>query len=242
MVAEGDLQTVRAALRWDTRNDPVEPASGWLVSLDIEQGLEGDLVQFRNVGDPAVPVPIPVEAEFTALALDIRRYLRLGPRTRAAFRVHAAGSPDDGALPPQRQHALGGEGSLPGFSRFQFDCGARGPERVDGYFPYYGCDRVVLLQGELRFSILGDAGFSLGRRLGLDFDLVTSPELVLFADAGRGWIEEESLAGREELGPRDLSYDAGVGLRVGRFGFYIAAPISEGGDGVNFMVRLGPRL
>ncbi|MEJ2502739.1 MAG: BamA/TamA family outer membrane protein, partial [Gemmatimonadota bacterium] len=242
LVAEGDLSTLRGSLRWDTRNDPVEPSSGWLVSLDIEQGLEGDLVLLRGVGDPPVPLETGVEEEFTALTLDVRRYLRVGPRTRIAVRALAAGSPDDGALPPQRQHALGGEGSLPGFDRFAFDCGARSGDLVDGFYPYYGCDRVVLFQGEARFSVLGDSDISLGRRLGLDFDLLTTPELVFFLDAGRGWIEAESLAGRENLGSRDFNFDGGVGLRLGRLGFYIATPITDGGGGLNFLVRLGPRL
>lgn len=231
-VAEGELRTVRGWFSWDTRNDHEDPSTGWLVEVEAEQGLEGSLeIQLPATG---------VGAEYTSVRLDARRYLRVGPRTRIALRGVFDGSPDDGALPPQRQHALGGEGNLPGYDRFRFDCGARsGAPDIEGYFPYYGCDRMVVLQAELRFAVL--PGFSLGRQLGLDFDLLTTPELVLFGDAGRAWIEPESVGYRTELGPDDLRYDAGVGLRLGRLGFYIAAPLEDGG-GANFFVRLGPRL
>jgi hypothetical protein len=244
-VAEGSLRTLRGWFHWDSRNDRVDPAVGWLVAVEVEQGLEGEL-RARVLGvDPGTGEPPPVlsarvGAEFTAVQVDARRYLRLGPRTRVALRLLAAGSPDDGALPAQRQHVLGGEGSLPGFERFRFDCGARQEPLVDGFVPYYGCDRVVLLQAEYRFAFMGT--HSLGSRLGLDFDLVTTPELILFADAGRAWIEAESRGYRAELGPGDLRYDIGAGLRLGRVGLYLAAPLSDGGDGFNFFIRLGPRI
>lgn len=242
-VAEGSLQTLRGWARWDTRNDPIDPAAGWLMRLEVEQGLEGDLSLLEETTDPpggGGTAARRVRAEFTALSIDVRRYLRLGPRTRLALRGVAAGSPDDDALPPQRQRVLGGEGSLPGFERFAYDCGARAAPRINGFLPHYGCDRSMLFQFEGRFSLLDD-GFSLGRALGLDFDLLTTPELVVFADAGRAWVEEESLQGRES-GPGSLRYDAGLGLKLGRIGFYLATPLSRDGGGPNFFVRLGPRF
>lgn len=243
-VAEGELRTVQGWFRWDTRNDREDPSTGWLIGIEAEQGLEGSLeIQAQQTGVGLPPFPLEarsVGAEYTTIRLDARRYLRVGPRTRIALRGVFDGSPDDGALPPQRQHVLGGEGNLPGYDRFRFDCGARsGGTDIEGYYPYYGCDRMVLLQAELRFAVL--PGFSLGHRLGLDFDLLTTPELVLFGDAGRAWIEPESAGYRTDLGPGDLRYDAGVGLRLGRLGFYIAAPLEDGGR-ANFFVRLGPRL
>lgn len=237
-VATGDLRTLRGWLRWDTRNDRLDPATGGLFSLEVEQGLEGDL---RIMVDPADPEQTRgVGSEFTTLRLDARRYLRFGPRTRLALRGVASGSPDDGELPPQRQHVLGGEGSLPGYDRMTFDCGARERPLIDDFIPYYGCDRAVLLQLEARYALL-DGAFSPGRWLGLDFDLLTTPELVVFADAGRAWVEAESLNGRDP-GPRTLRYDAGIGLALGRLGFYVAFPLSEEGDGANIFVRIGPRF
>ena len=129
---------------------------------------------------------------------------------------------------------------MPGYDRFAFDCDARARQPdADGYFPYFGCDRVVLLQAELRFAIL--PGFSLGRRLGVDFDVLSTPEIVLFTDGGRAWIEPESVGYRRGLGPESVHWDAGAGLRLGRLGLYVATPL-QGGGGANFFVRLGPRL
>ncbi len=244
--ATGELRLVRGWLRWDTRNDLEDPSAGWLLEAAVEQGLEGELVAYRANPDPGGLPPLlarPVNAEYTALRLEARRYLRLGPRARLALRAVAAGSPDDGPLPPQRQHVLGGAGSLPGYTSFAFDCGARVQPEVDGMVPYYGCDRAVLLQMEYRLALGGSSGFSVGRRLGLDFEVATTPELVLFADAGRAWIEAESLGDRETVGPHRLQYDAGVGLRFGWIGAYLAAPLSgEAADGLSFLIRLGPRI
>jgi outer membrane protein assembly factor BamA len=245
-VAEGDLNTLRGWVRWDTRNDRENPSSGWLLEAEAEQGLEGDLriATPDPASTPTAPLPPTtraVGAEFTTIRLDTRRYLRLGPRTRVALRAVLSGSPDDGALPPQRQHTLGGEGSIPGYDRFAQDCGAREAPLLDDLIPYYGCDRSVLIQAEGRVAL--GSGFSLGRLLGLDFELLTTPELVIFADAGRAWIEEESLGERVETGSGAFRYDAGLGIRLGRLGAYLAVPFSEeGSDGPNFFIRLGPRL
>ena len=244
-MATGEIRLLRGRIRWDTRNDRQDPSAGWLLEAEAEQGLEGELVTYREnpvAGELPALIPQPVNSEYTSIRLEARRYLRLGPRSRLAFRAAAAGSPDDGALPPQRQHVLGGPGSLPGYSSFAVDCGARAQPAVDGLAPYYGCDRAILLQAEYRYAFGGARGFSVGRRLGLDFEIATTPELVLFGDAGRAWIEAESLGDRETVGPDRLQYDVGVGLRFGLVGMYLAAPLSGGADGMKFFVRLGPRI
>jgi hypothetical protein len=245
-VASGEIRLVRGWLRWDTRNNPEDPSAGWLLEAGMEQGVDGDLQVLRENPDPGGVPPLiaqGVNEEYTAIRLEARRYLRLGPRSRVALRAVATGSPDDGPLPPQRQHVLGGVGSLPGYSNFAFDCGARSQPRVDGLAPYYGCDRAVLVQAEYRFAFTGSSGLSVGRRLGLDFEIATTPELVVFTDAGRAWIEPESLGDRGGLGPVQARYDAGVGIRFGRVGLYVAMPLSgESADGPNFFVRLGPRI
>lgn len=245
-MASGGIRLVRGWLRWDTRNHPEDPSAGWLLEAGVEQGVEGELQVLRENPVPGgVPPLIPraVNSEYTAIHLEARRYLRLGPRSRVALRAVATGSPDDGPLPPQRQHVLGGVGSLPGYSNFAFDCGARAQSEVDGLAPYYGCDRAVLVQAEYRLAFTGSSGFSVGRSLGLDFEVATTPELVVFADAGRAWIEPESLGDRGGLGPVQIRYDAGIGVRFGRVGLYIAMPLSgESADGPNFFLRLGPRI
>jgi hypothetical protein len=230
-VAGGTLRSLHGSFRWDTRNDRIDPATGWLISIGVEQGLSGTLALFDR----------PADSEFTAVSADVRRYVRLGPHSRAAARLVAAGAPDRGPLPPQRQRALGGEGSLPGYPAFHFDCGARaGGPNDGGLYPYYGCDRSLLLQAELRYAPLADLG--IGRRFELDFDLFAAPEFVLFANAGRAWTEARSLDGRADAGPATLQPDAGIGVRFGPVGAYLAIPLGGGDGRTNFFIRLGPRF
>lgn len=244
VIAEGELNSVVLDLSHDSRNDPDDPSSGWWLDLTLERGTAGNLVVPVTPlpGRPPEETPDRADEHFSEATLDVRRYARLGPTSRVALRALATGSVDGGPLPPQRQHALGGEGTLPGYELFELDCGARRASyEQDGqsFFPYYGCDRAVLVQlaFEQSLTFVG----ALGRRLGLDFDLGAGPALSLFLDAGRGWVEDDVLGGRGR-GEDDFVVDAGAGLRLGRIGVYWAFPLSGRADGVNMFVRLGPRL
>jgi hypothetical protein len=251
----------------DTRSSPDDPASGWYLSAQVEQGLSSGLRQPDYVGlpsddgSPMLTVPGMAYGAFTSGVIDVRRYNRIGPWSRLNFRGIAGGSLDGAPLPPQRQHALGGEGSLPGFPLFSVDCGARDyrvnraddPARRVGaiglpttYFRDYGCDRFALFQAEYRGDLSlhlrwnGDAddddsgddeSWPRSLRHGLD----TSVGWVLFADAGRGWA----------IGPRlhdtDTAVDVGAGVLLGRLGVYGAVPVSTGGS-FNLFIRLSPRI
>jgi hypothetical protein len=243
LIPGGRLRSVLARLDYDTRNDESDPSAGWHVRAELEQGLGGNLRQPLTDGfEPGgQPPPDPLSRErFTSALIDVRRYVRLGYETRAAARIVGAGSVDGTALPPQRQQTLGGEGSLPGFPLFAFDCGARDARvEVDGepFFPFYGCDRLALLQLELQST------FPFARRAGraLGIDVGNAARWVIFFDAGRAWNESNARNGRAG-GLSDFSADAGVGVRVGRLGAYWAVPITSGGEGVNFFVRIGRRL
>ena len=243
LAADGDLESLVLSLEHDTRNALRDPSSGWWVRFESEQGLGGDITA-RQSPDGAGGVSAAdavADARFTALTVDARRYLRFGPLTRAAVRAWAAGSLDGGRLPAQRQHTLGGEGTLPGFELFAFDCGARRAIAEDDgepHFLYYGCDRAVL--GQLLVEHTLPFIRPLGRSLGLDFDFGHEPAVAAFFDIGRAWIEDDALQGRER-GRSTFSYDAGLGLRLGRIGFYWALPLSHDGS-VNFFVRIGPRI
>jgi hypothetical protein len=236
LVAEGTLRSVALKLSYDTRNEPHEPTWGWLIRAGIEQGVGGDL---------ALPLAVPgddaARTGFTAASLDVRRYARLSPYARLAVRLHAAGSVDGSALPPQRQHALGGEGSLPAFPLLGFDCAARAavtPVPGDSVFPYYGCDRMALVQLEYQ------AGFPFALRLGELIGLRSFTNAVRWAaffNAGRAWTEADARDGRG-AGRDDFSADAGLGIRVGALGVYWAVPLSGSDRGINFFVRIGPRL
>jgi outer membrane protein assembly factor BamA len=236
LAAEGALQRITSMLTFDSRNHPVDPTHGWWISFELERGLSGGLHEEFEGRDTIAP------NSFWHSTIDVRRFARLGPSSHLGVRILSTGSLDGGALPVQRQHALGGEGSLPGFSFHQFDCGAAHEivRNGDGRFQrYYGCDRAALLQLEYQtdFTFLSGLRGSKLDQLGL-FQRV---RLVGFLDAGRAWNESEA-RGVRGSGNSDFSADAGAGIRFGRVGAYWAVPLSGSGQPLNFFVRVGPRF
>jgi hypothetical protein len=257
LVAEGNLASVALQAVYDTRSRAADPADGWYVRGRAEQGFDVRLVEPEAWLEPPPPpgvVTVPLRAArpfagFRTGSIDIRKYNRINPESRLNFRLLTGGSLDGRALPPQRQHALGGEGSLPGYALFSLDCGARDRlvfrptgDGATAFFPAYGCDRFALAQAEFR----GKLGFRLrldsapwedgphdDRGWGLDLDL--APDWVVFVDAGRGWSSSPDR--RDE----ELAVDAGVGILINRIGIYLAHPLT-GGSGLNAFIRLGPRF
>src|SRR5690606_33771559 len=166
-----------------------------------------------------------------------------------ALRLFAAGSVDGGPLPPQRQHVLGGEGSLPGSLPFAYDCGARRfALQLDGgrlnppvrSYPYYGCDRVALFQAEYLGRL--PLASAIGRVIGRDLSFLEPGYWSLFFNTGRAWIESDARNGRT-TGLDEFVSDVGFGLRLGQLGVYWARPMDDvGRPGMNFFVRIGPGL
>jgi hypothetical protein len=257
LVAEGNLGAVALQALYDSRSRAADPDDGWFVRGRAEQGFNVRLADPEVLLEPAPPPGAPAAPlrharpyrGFRTATLDLRRYNRLDPESRLNFRLLAGGSLDGRPLPPQRQHALGGEGTLPGYQLFSLDCGARDHlvfrptgDGASAFFPAYGCGRFAMLQTEFR----GKLGFRLRldsspwedgaheqRGWGLDLDL--APDWVVFVDAGRGW---STVPGRRN---EELAVDAGVGLMINRIGLYLAHPLT-GGGGLNAFVRLGPRF
>ncbi|HEX7050347.1 MAG TPA: hypothetical protein VF188_09115 [Longimicrobiales bacterium] len=247
LVAEGTLRTLALRLGYDTRNAGGHPTAGWYIRAEVERGLGGSLALGGTCAFPVEPEGFCLAAsrsagtEFAAGLADVRRYARVGPQSWLAVRALFATSLNDRPLPPQRQHALGGEGSLPGYDHYRFDCGARAavaPAAPD-FFPYYGCDRLALVQIEYQAAF--PFGHDWGRKLGWDLDLGGTPAWVVFFDAGRAWTERVALGGRTP-GQDDFAADAGAGFRLGSLGLYWAIPLSGRDEGVNFFVRFGARL
>jgi hypothetical protein len=243
-IADGRLRALTLAFAHDSRNERITPSTGWLASLAVEQGLGGSLRYGAVLTDTGVVAPVDLAASphFTALSADVRRYVRLGPNSRLATRVYGAGAIHAGTLPPQRQVALGGEGSLPGYRLFRFDCGARSATfeaRGAVFFPAYGCDRAVLVQLEHH------GAFPYARRLlaplGAERYVGDAFGWVVFFDAGRAWTDAEERSGRTR-GQDDFAADAGLGVRLGHVGVYWVLPLSGTARGINFFVRLGPRI
>ena len=252
-VGEGRLTTLRALATFDSRSSASDPATGWYLRGRVERALRSDLVQPGGFVDPESPLFSTVGALepmelglFTTGMIDVRRYNRVDPSSRLNFRFIAAGALDGGNLPPQRQHVLGGEGSLPGYPLFEHDCGARGVRVHDGdatapFYPYYGCDAFALFQAEFRGKLSlrflwESVPWSEEARDDEDWGFVMDlkPDWTFFVDAGQGWSRE----GR----PREsLAADVGMGILVNRFGLFFAAPLS-GGEGVNLFARIGPRF
>lgn len=243
-IAEGRLRSVVARIGYDTRNEGADPTTGWLIRAELERALGGTLARgdlFPPCLEPACTVydAGAVESEFATGFVDLRRYARISPDSRLALRVVAATSLNDRPLPPQRQHALGGEGSLPAYDQFAFDCGARDAGVLpDGLLPYYGCDRLALVQLEYRASFPFGRGW--GRKLGWDIDLGETPGWAVFFDAGRAWTERTARDGRSE-GQDDFAADVGAGIRLGHIGAYWVVPLSGREERVNFFVRIGAR-
>ena len=263
LVAEGRAQSLETTLTWDSRNDPLLPADGWLVEASFAKQV-GGLLRLPDsapaTGEPTDPPSPPLEPavdlpRFTRGSLDVRRYSRVGPTSRLTLRAFAAGSLDDSPLPPQHQIALGGEGSLPGHRRFSLDCGARstlrfartgeGPDGrvVETVFPAYGCDRVVLFQAELQRDLpylgnpLPDEWET--NELASVFNL--QPVWSLFLDSGQGW-EQGELGNGVLRTHSPTRADVGVGIAVGPLGVYWAYPLNGERRRLNFFVRLTERF
>jgi hypothetical protein len=237
LVAEGNLRALASELVYDTRNAVADPSHGWWLRFMVERALGGSLRTRLDTATLSAP------NTFWDGAIDLRRYARLGPSSRLAVRIHATGSLTGDALPAQRQHTLGGEGSLPGFAMNRFDCGAQSQFelRNDGaYQRYYGCDRAALVQLEYQtdFKFLRRLRNTAVDQLGL----LQRVRAALFFDAGRAWNEDHARAGRGG-GNVDFAADAGFGLRLGPLGLYWAVPLSgRGTEPMNFFLRLGPRI
>ncbi len=259
LVGEGRLNSLAFRAGWDTRSTTDDPSSGWYVQAEVEQALDHDLERpqatelFVPPGGGASILPGREYDAFTHAFVDVRRYNRVNASSRLNLRLLAGGSLDGSTLPPQRQHALGGEGSLPGFGLFSLDCGARGgrvvlsdAEGADQFYPAYGCDRFVLGQAEYR----GDLSFRVNVADWDDDDGDDDADStegdvddanvdfgwVLFADVGRAWSRDPLLFDEE------TAADVGFGITLGRFGAYLAIPVTDQGSGVNFFIRLSPRF
>jgi hypothetical protein len=148
-------------------------------------------------------------------------------------------------VPAQRQHYIGGAGSLPGYNMMQFDCGARGSPDF-GTLPGYGCQRFALFQAEYRSSL--NFHFHWDHRstprdaqwTGNPFSADFNPAIVLFYDAGSAWSTDEDFYERLTKGDNWVA-DLGAGVEFGGLGLYFAYPL-VGTGGLNVVLRLTARF
>ncbi|HEU4880836.1 MAG TPA: hypothetical protein VFT45_01285 [Longimicrobium sp.] len=262
LVAEGPLRALVGTAVLDTRSEAFDPSSGWYVRAEVEHTLGSDLVRPTYVSNSSGnPIVIPSNrfGEYTRALLDLRRYNRISPSQRLNLRIAAGGSMSVFPLPPQRQHALGGAGTLPGYGLFSLDCGARlyaGTRTLgrDGtrFFNGYGCDRFALFQAEYRGDVslrlpLGGSARSGEDDEGGEEDGGAWAELrmvdadlnwVFFVDAGAGWTS------LDDHHDEAAAVDVGAGILLGDLGVYVATPVHDvyGRGGLNFFIRLAPRF
>jgi hypothetical protein len=244
-VDEGKIHLATARFLYDTRNDEDDPWTGWLIDADVEFG-NGEL-------SGPVAGPIEQEVKYTRAFADLRRYNRLSRDAQLNLRFVYGGWVGGDELPLQRRFSIGGAGTLPGFD-FRRNPGG-GPDV--GTCNTTGlalpgspalCERVVLAQIEYR----GSLGFGRMRPVSNRrwWGEQESPQWVVFADAGRGWLVGDEDAGDEieyaestVIPPLEtFRTDVGFGLDAGFVGFFIAKSVSHTDIPANFFVRVRHRF
>lgn len=254
----GQFHLIRLGARFDSRNDELDPWSGWFVTGEYEYGV-GLISAYGPTSRGVRDINPRGRNAFDRLLLDVRRYNRLSAEGQLNLRLVAGGWLSGDDLPLQRRFSLGSVGSLPGYDFRQvlpgtdyLTCasspieGTSGPRSPDGVPAQ--CERFALGQIEYRGEI-GSTLFGLldEERRRRRFGWGRSAEWVLFADVGRGWL----------VGPRvgDLQYgagtfpqlrtfraDVGVGLRLDDLGLYLAKSVTDPRTPLNFFARLQPRF
>jgi outer membrane protein assembly factor BamA len=231
----------------DTRNDSWSPLYGWFINAEYENA-HGRFASFGPTSTSS-RVPNGPAVQYGRMFVDARRYNRISPSDQVNMRLVLGGWLHGDELPLQRRFSVGGVGTIPGFD---YRRKLAGDDKAQcGQFPVLPgnpaqCERVALVQLEYR-SRLGERAFepiNLGRYRGR---LVLRPTIVVFADAGRGWL----------VGPRsgNVRYpsgafpgfstfmtDVGVGFDVGYGALYVAKAVSVTKEPANVYLRIRRRF
>ena len=177
--------------------------------------------------------------------VDLRRYDRIGWNGQLSLRAVGAGIVgDNDPLPIQRRLSLGGPDPMPGFDFRHLACNATLPDLARPGM----CDRIVLFQAEYRGHLsfnrrprryrsrhASGRGDSWSQQDGDEWYWPEGPTIVLFGNAGTGWIQ-----GIDD-GPGELDADIGAGIEFGSFGVYGAKALTEG-ESLKFSLRIHRRF
>jgi hypothetical protein len=239
-----------AALRAhvDTRNDEVNPSTGWLISAEYERG-SGRISDVAPASPLARSVVVPAVTYGRAM-IDLRRYNRLSPTTWINGRLVLGGWVNGDDLPLERRFSVGGIGTVPGFDFRKYEPGIVDVSQCsDAGSPPAGnpaqCERVALAQLEYRNELHSSMFDFLNARpirlRGIGFTV--QPTAVAFVDAGRGWLVGQP-SGTLQYSSRSLPRfgtfrtDVGLGLDLGIFGVYVAKAVSDSKEPANVFLRV----
>lgn len=264
---EGLFHVATAGLTYDNRNDPRRPTTGWLVRAEYEVG-SGSVDAFGPTSLSARGATTS-EPRYGRLFVDARRYFRLSPTNHLAGRVVTGGWIHGDELPLQRRLSVSGVGAVPGIDFREPSLGSDVGQCSSAPAPAGDpaqCERMLLVQLEYRVSLRSRPGSIIGRTVRIRSRAFTlNPSLVLFADAGRGWLVKPRDGGTVSPLPpgptpppdpsRDLVYsaarippfgtfrtDIGAGVDLGLFGIYVAKSLSESGEPMNIFLRARRRF
>ncbi len=241
----------------DTRNDPLQPRDGWLLSAEYERG-HVDITRAADTTVLALSVP---EITYGRLFVDARRYNRVSPHSSVNLRLVAGGLLHGDALPAQRKLSVSGVDALPGYGFRSLEgnvdvgmCNVRSQAEFAAAGRPAGCDAMMLLQaewkGDFRIALFGANERTDARRWYAD-GLRADGTWIIFANSGRGWL----VGDRDSNGDNELTYprgsaplfdgfrsDVGVGLDFGILGVYVAQPLQGDSNTPRVFVRLGARF
>ena len=242
-IDDGHFFTTGLSIAYDTRNDRDKPTTGWMIRAGFEHSTSDDIAPVALPPEVRPEPPTGGGYATDRMSLEVRRYSRLTPSLQVNGRLLANGWVAGDRLPVQRRFSLGGPDILPGFGFRAFACAPRGFN--DSALPAL-CDRTIAAQVEVRTRL----GLNLGYRLGGEGDRpgrflgIEEADLVMFSDAGKGWLAGDG-PGQVPVDRlpalTEWALDVGVGLDAGLIGGYLAKSLSEG-EPVRFVVRLQRRF
>ncbi len=253
-IDEGHFTTLGLGAALDTRNDPEEPTSGWLVRATLEDSRSSDVVP--HTGVPASvrdSIPNPASYRFDRMFFDIRHYTRISPSGRVNVRLVGGGWVGGDPLPLQRRLSLGGPDPMPGHPFRSSSCNNAFTDPAFTQARVAACDRVIAFQTEYRGHVKLNWSYNPSKddrpdreegSSGPRFFWLEGLDVVVFADAGQAWLvgngPSRLPAGRI---PRfdDWLVDVGLGVDWGGFGVYVAKAVTTG-ERLRLTVRLDHRF
>jgi hypothetical protein len=251
-VDNGLFHVATAQARLDSRNNPELPATGYDLLAEYELG-SGRVSAPGNVSALARS-SAPGKITYGRFFLDLRDYTRISPTTQINARLVLGGWLHGDPLPVQRRLSVGGVATVPGYDFrdatlpgpdvSQCNSGGAAPPGLPAQ-----CERVALAQIEYRTELHAhflDVMNSRAVRI-RGVGLTVRPTAVIFADAGRGWLVGDNVAGLRYSSGSIPSFgsfrkDVGLGLDLGLFGVYAAKAVSDSKEPANVFVRVRRRF